>query len=346
MVTLKGRAVPPFTRQWPCMLPKVLFRSQALSYLKSCPGMISGWMPATPRPCTCRSARALSFQCSCPSIVSRRCYQFVCGGIILFCLFLWYYIGCKSIVLYFSLEPNFAYMSISAFRTLAFVAFAVITAPLFSQSTCELDGLFGPPPFGECGDTQEHDGYDYATVQIGDQCWFSENLRSDHYRNGDAIPGDLDDATWSSTVAGAQAYYNYDPANLAVYGRLYNWYAVDDARGLCPSGWHVPTDAEYTTLTDFLGGASVAGSKMKEAGTAHWTSTNTDANNSSGFTALGSGICFANAGFTNLLYNAFFWSSSPSGGSAWGRSLDASFIFLGRLSSGGRFGFAVRCARD
>jgi uncharacterized protein (TIGR02145 family) len=236
-------------------------------------------------------------------------------------------------------------MSNSTFRTLAFVAFAVITAPLFSQSTCELDGLHGPPP-SLCGDPVTFDGYSYATVEIGDQCWFSENLRSDHYSNGDPIPGDLNDATWSSATSGAQAYYLGETVNLSAYGRLYNWYAVDDARGLCPSGWHVPSDAEYTTLTDFLGGASVAGGPMKEAGTAHWNSPNTGADNSSGFTALGGGYRIGSGGFNNLLSYGYFWSSSPSGGYAWYRRLSYLNAAVYRYNSNLRYGFAVRCVGD
>ena len=112
--------------------------------------------------------------------------------------------------------------------------------------------VYGPL---ECGgvSTVTYDGYTYDLVAIGDQCWFAENLRTEHYANGDAIPGELSDGEWSSTTAGAQAIYNNDASNLADYGRLYNWYAVDDARGLCPSGWHVPTDGEYMTLEMELG---------------------------------------------------------------------------------------------
>jgi uncharacterized protein (TIGR02145 family) len=248
-------------------------------------------------------------------------------------------------------------MSISTFRTLAFVAFAVITAPLFSQGTCEIEGLFGPPAFGECGETQEHDGYDYATVQIGDQCWFSENLRSDHYLNGDAIPGNLANGTWGSTTAGAQAYYNNEAVNLSAYGRLYNWYAVDDARGLCPSGWHVPSDDEWQTMEMHLGmseadandtgwrSSGSVGNKLKEAGTAHWAS-NSGADNSSGFTGLGSGRRYAHGPLSNLLTNGFFWSSSPSDGSAWTRILYIDLADVSRNLNGQRSGFSVRCVQD
>jgi uncharacterized protein (TIGR02145 family) len=197
-----------------------------------------------------------------------------------------------------------------------------------------------------CGTPVTFDGYSYATVQIGDQCWFSENLRSDHYRNGEVILGNLDDATWSTTETGAQAYYSNEAGNLSEYGRLYNFFAVDDARGLCPSGWHVPYNAEYTTLTDFLGGASVAGGPMKEAGTAHWNSPNTGATNSSGFTALCHGYRLVSGSFDSLLYRGYFWSSSPSGTNAWFRLLYYDYAVVGSNYINPRAGFAVRCARN
>jgi uncharacterized protein (TIGR02145 family) len=248
-------------------------------------------------------------------------------------------------------------MSISTFRTLAFVAFAVITAPLFSQGTCEIEGLFGPPPFEVCGDDLRHDGYDYATVQIGTQCWFQENLRSDHYSNGDAIPGNLDDATWTSTTAGAQDYYDNEAVNLSAYGRLYNWYAVDDARGLCPSGWHVPSDDEWKTMEMHLGmsasdanstgsrSSGSVGEKLKEAGTAHWLSPNTG-NNSSGFTGLGNGAQNTSGVSVNLSKFGYFWTSSPNGGDAWYRVLKFDSSIVARYDTNPGSGYAVRCELD
>lgn len=93
-----------------------------------------------------------------------------------------------------------------------------------------------------CGYSVEYDGHNDATVQIGNQCWFAENLRSTIYANGDVIPGNLSDSEWIWSDVGAQAFYDNNPSNQFAYGRLYNWYAVNDERGLCPSGWHVPTD--------------------------------------------------------------------------------------------------------
>jgi uncharacterized protein (TIGR02145 family) len=197
----------------------------------------------------------------------------------------------------------------------------------------------------DCG-TVTFDGYSYATVVIGTQCWFSENLRSDHYLNGDAIPGDLDDAAWSTSGGGAQAYYDNDPAKLAVYGRLYNMGAVSDWRGLCPSGWHVPSDAEYLTLTDVLGGTYVAGGKMKEAGYDHWDSPNAGATNSSGFTALGGGYRFQNGSFHVMGYFGCFWSSSYYQGHGWYRELHSIAADAHRTHKHPRSGLSVRCVQD
>jgi hypothetical protein len=105
-----------------------------------------------------------------------------------------------------------------------------------------------------------YNGYTYSSVVLGNgQEWMSENLRTANYRNGDPIPTGLDNSTWGSTTAGAYAIYNNDNANEAIYGKLYNWYAVSDSRNVCPTGWHEPTDAEWTVLTDYLGGGAVAG---------------------------------------------------------------------------------------
>jgi uncharacterized protein (TIGR02145 family) len=194
-----------------------------------------------------------------------------------------------------------------------------------------------------CGDPMNYHGYDYATVQIGEQCWFAENLRSEHYANGDAIPGELSDGEWSSTTNGAQAIFANDASNLTDYGRLYNWFAVDDARGLCPSGWHVPSDEEYTTLTDGLGGTSVAGGKMKSSpeDSPAWNGTNT-----SGFSGLAGGDRNANGGFYDGGYCGCFWSASANGTDAWLRVLVANYTGVYRNYDSLRNGFSVRCVRD
>ncbi len=147
------------------------------------------------------------------------------------------------------------------------------------------------------------------SVTIGTQVWTKKNLDVDHYKNGDAIPEVKDFNVWKTLKTGAWHYYNNDSNNGAIYGKLYNWYAVSDARGLAPAGWHIPTDAEWTTLTTSLGGASVAGGKMKEAGTSHWTAPNTGADNSSGFSALPSGTSTSLI-FWQIGLNTYWWSST------------------------------------
>jgi uncharacterized protein (TIGR02145 family) len=202
-----------------------------------------------------------------------------------------------------------------------------------------------------------YQGYDYATVLIGDQCWFAENLRNENYDNGDAIPSGLSDSDWSSTTSGATTVYGegssscitYSPDgdacdeawSLNEYGRLYNWYAVDDARGLCPSGWHVPTDGEWTVMTDFLGGASVAGVQMMT--TYGWYENGT---NSSGFSGLPGGGRSDDGYFSDAGVNGFWWSSSPDGSSAWARYLDDGSEGVYRDDNLLRDGFSVRCVRD
>jgi uncharacterized protein (TIGR02145 family) len=198
------------------------------------------------------------------------------------------------------------------------------------------------------------DNNTYATVQIGTQCWTHSNLKVSKYRNGDNISNITDNTAWSQTdmtSTGAWCNYNNDAANDALFGKLYNWYAVNDSRGLCPTGWHVPSDGEWTTLTDFLGGESVAGGLMKSTATqptpGGWIVPNTGATNSSGFTGLPGGGRDSGGGFRDLGNFGYWWSSSDAGsGSAWSRFLVYYYASAYRGSSYPRNGFSVRCARD
>jgi uncharacterized protein (TIGR02145 family) len=191
----------------------------------------------------------------------------------------------------------------------------------------------------------------YNTVQIGTQCWTRSNLKVSKYRNGDNISNITDNAAWSQTSTGAWCNYDNDAANDALYGKLYNWYAVSDSRGICPTGWHVPSDAEWTTLTTFLGGESVAGGKMKSTATqptpGGWNAPNTGATNSSGFTGLPGGDRNSGGEFGYLGEDGLWWSSSVAGpGDAWARLLSDNKANLYRGSDGSRLGFSVRCVRD
>ena len=160
------------------------------------------------------------------------------------------------------------------------------------------------------GTVTDIDGNLYYAVIIGSQCWMAENLKTTKYRNGDAIPNVTDNTTWSALITGALCNYNNDANNMTTYGRLYNWYAVSDSRNIAPVGWHVPTDVELTTLTDYLGGLSIAGNKLKEPGTTHWASPNTGAVNETGFTALPGGYRVSSGSFSNLGNNGYWWSST------------------------------------
>ena len=184
-------------------------------------------------------------------------------------------------------------------------------------------------------------------ITIGNQNWAPKNLDVASYRNGDPIPEVQATSTWSNLTTGAWCYYENNTANGTTYGKLYNWYAVNDPRGLAPNGYHIPTDAEWTTLTSYLGGTVTAGGKMKEAGTSHWLSPNTNATNSSGFTGLPGGFRFTDGGFYNIGFSGYWWSSSEATtNSAWDRNL---FYYEGKVYSYNRdkrAGLAVRCLRD
>ncbi len=200
-----------------------------------------------------------------------------------------------------------------------------------------------------CGLTtlSDIDGNSYNTVQIGTQCWTKENLKVTKYMDGTSIPTGLDNATWSTTTSGAYAIYDNNNANDAIYGKLYNWYAVNNPRKLCPAGWHVPSDSEWTILTDYLGGESVAGGKMKSIGTAYWNDPNTGATNESGFSVLPGGYRNLDGSFGGIRNYTYFWSATERAYYvAWLRNLFFNLGIVGRDSGSKQLGISVRCLRD
>ena len=197
------------------------------------------------------------------------------------------------------------------------------------------------------------------TVVIGNQTWTTKNLDVTTYSDSTAIPQVTDPTTWSKLTTGAWCYYNNNPANGAVYGKLYNWYAVagiwNEAsktevslrKKLAPTGYHVPSDTEYTTLTDYLGELSVAGGKMKEVGTKHWKSPNTEATNSSGFTSLSGGSRDNFGSFDFIGEGGNWWSSSEANTNyAWHRYLGYGQGSANSYNDDKNHGFSVRCIRD
>ena len=191
------------------------------------------------------------------------------------------------------------------------------------------------------------DGYTYSVVEIGDQCWFAENLRTTVYADDSAIPEVTGNSAWYGLITGARCDYQNDAGNVSTFGRLYNWYAVNNGSGLCPSGWHVPTDGEWTNLENYIssqGFSGTEGTALKA--TAVW-GLGGNGTDDFGFSALPGGARNGSFGlFTNPGDVGYWWSSSPSGGFAWYRNLDLNDPAIYRSSGNPRGGFSVRCLRD
>lgn len=195
----------------------------------------------------------------------------------------------------------------------------------------------------------DRDGNVYNTVSIGTQTWMSENLKTTRYQNGDQIGTtatvNLDIS--NETLPKYQWAYSGSESNISTYGRLYTWYAVTDSRNVCPTGWHIPTDAEWTTLTTFLGGENTAGAKLKETATTHWLTPNSDATNETNFTALPAGYRNQTGEFTGIGNYGFWWSSTENSTiSAWNRSMSYGSSIVSRNPSFERYGLSVRCIKN
>ena len=229
---------------------------------------------------------------------------------------------------------------------------------LFAQSGMTIQGggavtvngnLVITPDPNACGNpiTDIRDGKTYNTVLIGNQCWFAQNLNV-----GTKILGSEDQT--NNSINEKYCYEDND-ANCAIYGGLYQWdeamqySTTEGVKGICPTGWHLPTDAEWTTLSTHLGGADIAGGYMKEAGNTHWEIPNTGATNSSGFTGLPGGGRYDDSYFNDLTTYADFWSSSQFDAStSWPRFISFNSAELMRGSEGYAKidGFSVRCLKN
>lgn len=212
------------------------------------------------------------------------------------------------------------------------------------------------------------DGNKYHTVTIGNQVWMVENLRTTRYSNGDTILEVMDAKQWSKLNIGACSYYN-DYAyiilqkhdvyqTIKTYGRLYNWYAVNDSRKIAPEGWHVATSDDWNVLIDYSGGKDVVAGKLKESGTNHWETQDDNATNKFGFTALPGGICDFYGAFHDITTHGYWWTASESDenmsftyqiycfmdGMGWNQSLKSGL--LGPSSFSKKNGLAVRCVKD
>ena len=202
------------------------------------------------------------------------------------------------------------------------------------------------------------DGNEYEVVKIGNQIWMAEDLKVTHYPNGDVIPNVTDNTAWGNLADNNtdDAYCFYNNNSGTDYGALYTYAAAigddwardnSDGQGVCPDGWHLPTDAEWIILTSGLGGNSVAGGKLKETGTTHWNSPNTGATNESGFSALPSGNRKSGDGtFIVLGSYGLWWSATESNTSAWFRRFDYNTDNVLRNDFAKSTGYSVRCLRD
>ena len=194
------------------------------------------------------------------------------------------------------------------------------------------------------GTMTDADGNTYYTVTIGTQLWMRDNLKTSKYRDGSFIANITDKTTWGSLITGAYCWYNNDITNKAAYGALYNWYTITDSRVLCPTSWHIPTDAEWTTMTSSL--VTNPGYKLRETGNTHWTYDSGLETNESGFTALPGGLRNSNIG-QNIGLNSYWWSATETNVTAASvYTLDYYGSYIAKTSNTKTIGMSVRCIHD
>lgn len=212
----------------------------------------------------------------------------------------------------------------------------------------------------EKGIVTDIEGNVHRTIKIGNQWWMAENLKTTKYATGTDIPLVTGTSNWDALTETSKAFcwYNDDINNKETYGALYTWAASmngatsstanpSGVQGVCPTGWHLPSDAEWTELTDFLGGETEAGGKLKETGTSHWTTPNTGATNETGFTALPGGDRYHDGTFYDVGNYAGWWSTTEfSTTNAYYRSMFYDYSYVGRYTTRKEVGFSVRCVRD
>ncbi|MFA6571114.1 MAG: fibrobacter succinogenes major paralogous domain-containing protein [Bacteroidota bacterium] len=189
---------------------------------------------------------------------------------------------------------------------------------------------------------------EYLPLTIGTQVWMLKNLDVDHYRNGEPIPQVTDNNKWINLTTGAWCWYNNDSAIVSEFGKLYNWFAVNDSRGLAPDGWHIPSLNDWKTLYIYLGGEYIAGGKLKLTGTTYWISPNTGATNESGFSALPGGSRSGISGeFVAIEEYSFWWNSNEKNDTnSWYSFLTTTYASLSRVWSQKTYGYSVRCIKD
>lgn len=191
------------------------------------------------------------------------------------------------------------------------------------------------------------EGNEYNTIKIGKQTWMVKNLKATRYNDGKPVKLVTDSTAWATLSSPGYCWYDNDLSSFKPsYGALYNGYAIS-AGQLCPTDWHVASDADWTILINYLGGESVAGGRLKEPGTSYWVSPNTGATNESGFTALPGGLRYHDGIFHDFGFSGYWWSStSYSEERAFFRYMDYEYSNVFRFDNVKKIGFSVRCVRD
>jgi len=191
------------------------------------------------------------------------------------------------------------------------------------------------------------EGNVYKTVKIGNQTWMAKNLKTTKFNDGTAIPLVAEGTAWAALTTPGYCWYDNDSASYKnLYGALYNWYAVNSDK-LCPANWHVPSDAEWTRLANYLGGDIFAGDRLKETGTDFWVSPNTGATNESGYTALPGGLRYHDGVFHDFGFSGYWWTSTEySSTRAYFDYMDYEYSNVFRFNNLKQNGFSVRCLRD
>ena len=198
------------------------------------------------------------------------------------------------------------------------------------------------------GTVTDLDGNIYSTITIGNQIWLASNLKTTKFKDGTTIPLITGNTAWINLISPGYCWYNNDATTYkSTYGALYNWYSVNSGR-LCPTGWHVPSVGEWTTLSTYLGGDNVAGGKLKETGTNHWTTPNTGATNTSGFTAVPGGVRSWVGQFDLIGSYGNYWTSTEvsNTGDANHKSMSNIMSILGSNAGKKSDGYSVRCLKD
>ena len=248
-------------------------------------------------------------------------------------------------------DGNLVYTISGTPKTAGSVNFAIALGGKSCTITISVEDVTKIPTSGYGSNITDAEGNSYKTVYLGTQQWMGENLKVTKYSNGTTIPNITDNTQWDNNTKGAWSYYNNDAANNAKYGKLYNWYAVSKTtngnKNVCPTGWHVPTDDEWTILTDYLGGSGVGGGKMKEVGTKSWQNPNSDATNISLFTGLPGGYRDNSGYYYDIGYLGLWWSSTKY-------NTDNAWLHYLSYDNGNAvikfdyqdYGLSIRCLRD